>query len=74
MSVVFEDGCMVVSIGRRRAEVPFAMEGDTMVVDLDDLDTWSEPAGEAIGIEQLAAIAEQIEAACEAAGIQVEFN
>ena len=74
MSVVFQSGCLVVSIGKRIAHVPCAMEAETLVVSLDDLVEWHVPAGKDIEIDDLGRITDEIEKACDIKGLDVEFD
>ena len=72
MSVVFENGYLAVSIGKRLAHVPFAMEGEIAIVSLDDVAQWQ--TGEEISIDDLARISLAIEKACDQRGLDVEFE
>ena len=74
MSVVFEKERLIVSLGKRIAHVPCAMEGETLVVSLDDVAEWQVPPGGDIAIEDLGRITGEIENYCGINGLDVEFE
>lgn len=74
MSVVIETGNIIVTLGKRTARLPFASEGDTAVVSLDEVSLWHQPPGEEISLADLARLTAMVEKAFDGWGRDVEFE
>ena len=79
MSIEVLEDQLRVTLGKKCVLVPFARQpegpdGPDLLVFLDDVAAWEDPADEDINLEDLAKLTELIEAHCDKAGISVEFE
>lgn len=75
MIAQFSANAIVVELGGRRARVPCALDGDSLVVFLDDVSHFEAPhAAQEISLDDLRAIAAEIEHECERREIDLEFD
>lgn len=74
MNVVVEADKIVITLGKRIAQLPFASEGDVAIVSLDEVSQWHQPPGEEISLADLSRLTTMIEKAFEKWGRDVEFE
>lgn len=75
MITAFGANAIVVELASRRARVPCALDGGMLVVFLDDVTHFEAPhSAQEISLDDLRAIAAQIERECDRRGIDLEFE
>ena len=79
MTIEITEDELKITLGKKRAVIPVARSpegeyGPDLLVFLDDLSVWLEPEDMEISLEDLAKLAEMIEAFCDRHDIILEFE
>jgi len=79
MTIEITEYALKITLGKKTAVIPVSHQpegedGPDLLVFLDDLSVWQEPAEAEISLEDLAKLAEMIEAYCDRHEILVEFE
>jgi hypothetical protein len=58
--------------GGRCVDIAFAREDETLIVDMDSIEAWSD--GDEVSLPELQRLLELVERECDARGIEAEFE